>query len=87
MYRVLSIYHSNLLSMQDYLQGCKTYIQTYEPEVVFDIGNELNADYVHYMNSNRYPVFIMYKQGVPFTRLIGKVTTQELHTWIKSNFV
>lgn len=87
MYRVLGIYHSNQPIMQQYLERCKTYIQTVEPSVVFDIDNQLNKDYIHYLNSTRYPVFIMYKDGVPFTKLLGKVSTEELYSWIKSKFV
>lgn len=86
MYKILAVYHSNNISMYKYLAVCKNSICDKYTDLAFDIVDQTDSDYIHYINGDRYPIFIMYKNNIPYSRLIGKVDLNTLCSWIQKTF-
>jgi hypothetical protein len=86
MYKILAVYHSNNTSMYNYLEMCKSNISNTYSDITFDIVDQTDSNYIYYINGDRYPVFIMYKNDIPYSRLIGKVNIETLCSWIQKTF-
>jgi hypothetical protein len=83
MYKVYAIHHSTQLPMYEYLLRVKA-----EAENTVDmiIDDESNAVFQRYLGGGRTPAFIMCKDDIPYTRLIGKYSTPEVLAWIRKSF-
>jgi hypothetical protein len=85
-YKLLAVYHSNIPNTKTYLDQCESKVCSSFSELSFETVDQTDSRYLRYINGDRYPVFIMYKNDIPYARLIGKVSINSLCSWIQKTF-